>query len=110
MLGCHYLDSPEIADVAEGLAVIVVVLTAVALYAEEPPRPRIGDKIADLRFKDIRYLPRSLADLGESKATVLVFTEHDLPAGAEVLAEAEATRRGSIGAGGAVCQRECRGG
>lgn len=41
--------------------------------------PAIGDKIADLRFKDIRALPRSLADLGAKKAYVFVFTTTSCP-------------------------------
>jgi thiol-disulfide isomerase/thioredoxin len=45
----------------------------------EPARPPIGSKIENLRFKDIRYLPRSLADLGDNRATVLVFTNTTCP-------------------------------
>ncbi len=39
----------------------------------------IGSKVADFTFKDIRYLPRSLADFGEKKAYVLAFTTLDCP-------------------------------
>ncbi|MCI0359229.1 MAG: redoxin family protein [Planctomycetaceae bacterium] len=48
-------------------------------FAAEPERPKIGATIADLRFKDIRYLPRSLEDLGDHKAIVLVFTNTTCP-------------------------------
>ena len=40
---------------------------------------KIGAKVEDLRFKDIRYLARSLADFGEKKAFVLVFVDSDCP-------------------------------
>ncbi|MEM7164907.1 MAG: redoxin family protein [Planctomycetota bacterium] len=39
----------------------------------------IGSKISDLRFVDIRYLPRSLADLGSYDAYVFVFTNTTCP-------------------------------
>lgn len=41
--------------------------------------PQIGDTVADLRFKDIWYQQRSLADLGSPKATVLVFVNLTCP-------------------------------
>lgn len=40
---------------------------------------KIGHKVAAFTFKDIRYLPRELADFGEKKAYVLVFTTLDCP-------------------------------
>ena len=44
------------------------------------PRPaKIGEVIRDLRFKDIRYLPRSLDELGKRKAYVFVFTNTTCP-------------------------------
>lgn len=49
------------------------------LSADEPPRTAIGTKIADLRFKDIRGLERSLPELGERKAYVFVFTTTSCP-------------------------------
>lgn len=42
-------------------------------------KPAIGDTIADLRFKDIRSLSRSLADLGTKRAYVFVFTTTQCP-------------------------------
>ncbi|MBC8115987.1 MAG: redoxin family protein, partial [Candidatus Saccharimonas sp.] len=42
-------------------------------------QPVLGDTIADLRFKDIRGLPRSLADLGTKRAYVFVFTTTQCP-------------------------------
>lgn len=41
--------------------------------------PKIGDTIGNLRFKDIRALPRSLADLGKKRAYVFVFTTTSCP-------------------------------
>ena len=41
--------------------------------------PSIGDKVADLRFKDIRGLERSLADLGPKQAYVFVFVTTQCP-------------------------------
>ena len=41
--------------------------------------PEIGSLIPDLRFKDIRALPRSLAEMGTHKAWVLVFTTTQCP-------------------------------
>lgn len=42
-------------------------------------RCAIGDKVADLRFKDIRGLNRSLADLGQKRAYVFVFVTTQCP-------------------------------
>ncbi len=39
----------------------------------------IGQQVEELNFKDIRYLPRTLADFGEKKAYVLFFTNTDCP-------------------------------
>jgi mono/diheme cytochrome c family protein/thiol-disulfide isomerase/thioredoxin len=49
-----------------------------ALRAEEPRVP-IGTKIADLSFKDIRYLAHTLDDFPKTKAFVLVFTNTSCP-------------------------------
>jgi thiol-disulfide isomerase/thioredoxin len=40
---------------------------------------RIGEPIANLTFKDIHYLPRSLDDFSDKKAFVLVFTTTSCP-------------------------------
>jgi len=45
----------------------------------EIARPKIGAEIANLQFKDIRYLSRSLNDFGEKRAIVLVFTNTTCP-------------------------------
>lgn len=55
-----------------------------AVVADEPPpaaasRPRIGDAVGDLKFTDIRYLTRSLRDLGDRRVVVLVFTNTACP-------------------------------
>ncbi|MBX3412113.1 MAG: redoxin family protein [Pirellulales bacterium] len=45
----------------------------------ETPKVSIGDKVGSFTFKDIRFLPRTLSDLGEKKAYVIVFTTLDCP-------------------------------
>jgi peroxiredoxin len=40
---------------------------------------KIGDKVANLTFKDIHYLPRSLADFPKAKAFVLAFANTTCP-------------------------------
>ena len=50
---------------------------AIATAADE--RVKIGAQVGELRFKDIRYVQRSLADLGEGKAYVLVFSNTTCP-------------------------------
>jgi peroxiredoxin len=55
---------------------IVAVLLASTAGADEV---KIGSEIKQLRFKDIRYLTRSLDDLPKSKAYVLVFTTTSCP-------------------------------
>ena len=45
----------------------------------EAPKPAIGSKVGDVSFRDVRYLDRSLSDLGESKAIVLIFTSTTCP-------------------------------
>jgi len=45
----------------------------------EKSQPEIGSQIPDLRFKDIRALPRSLSEMGTHKAWVLVFTTTQCP-------------------------------
>jgi len=49
------------------------------LIGAESHRPPIGDEIDELRFKDIRFLPRSLDDFGEKRAFVVVFTSTTCP-------------------------------
>jgi thiol-disulfide isomerase/thioredoxin len=60
------------------LAVLMVLLICRCTAAEEG-LPPIGSEIPNLTFKDIRYLNRSLKDLGEKKAIVLVFTNTTCP-------------------------------
>ncbi len=61
------------------LIMSVVVSTACcgALAAESSLA--VGHKAPAFTFTDIRYLPRSLADFGEVKAYVIVFTKGDCP-------------------------------
>lgn len=73
------------------------VLLAPGLAPAEPAgRPAVGDLVAELRFKDIRYLPRTLRDFGDRDAYVLVFTNTTCPLGQRFwpkLARLEATYR-----------------
>jgi thiol-disulfide isomerase/thioredoxin/mono/diheme cytochrome c family protein len=46
---------------------------------KQTPAVQIGQPVAELRFKDIRYLPRSLDDFKENRAFVLVFTNTTCP-------------------------------
>lgn len=50
-----------------------------APVAAESAKIPVGSQVGELRFKDIRYLNRSFADLGDAKATVLVFTNSSCP-------------------------------
>src|SRR5437773_1209185 len=40
---------------------------------------KIGERIDNLTFKDIHYLPRSLSDFSKARAFVLVFTNTTCP-------------------------------
>jgi peroxiredoxin len=60
-------------------------------------KPAIGASVADLRFTDTRWLPRSLSEFGERKAFVLAFTTVDCPVAQRYLpklVELERTYRG----------------
>jgi thiol-disulfide isomerase/thioredoxin len=54
---------------------IFVLVSCVALGKGVP----VGTQVEQLTFKDIRYLPRTLSDLGEAKAYVIVFTTTGCP-------------------------------
>jgi len=58
---------------------LILILATSWANAAERARSAIGDIIPDLHFKDIRTLSRSLHDLGEHPATVLVFTNTACP-------------------------------
>jgi len=62
-----------------GLRTILIGCCVLLAAASPAAEPVIGEKVADLRFKDIRFLPRSLSDLGEHKAYVFVFTNTACP-------------------------------
>lgn len=55
--------------------VLIIGIAAAASGGE----PLLGARVDDLLFKDIRYLPRSLRDLGEQRAYVFVFTNTTCP-------------------------------
>src|SRR5436190_5467819 len=66
------------------LAVLSLLLAAGVAPAAEP-EVKIGSTIDDLKFKDIRYVARSLADFGEKKAYVLLFVDSACPLVAKYL-------------------------
>ena len=59
--------------------VLLALIDMISVASAADSRPVIGDKILDLRFKDIRCLNRSLADLGKKRAYVFVFTTTQCP-------------------------------
>ena len=69
---------------SRSLAVLSLLLCASVAPAAEP-EVKIGAKIDDLHFKDIRYLSRSLSDFGDKKAFVLVFVDSGCPLAAKYL-------------------------
>ncbi len=56
-----------------------VVAAEAAKTTSDSSALQIGQKVAEFTFKDIRYLPRKLADFGEKKAYVIMFTTLDCP-------------------------------
>lgn len=60
------------------LACVSLLLLVPSLRGADPLVP-IGSKVGNLAFTDIRYVRRSLDDLGRSKALVIVFTEVGCP-------------------------------
>lgn len=68
------------------LSVLLAASPAVAAPQGDPAGPKpdaqsvaIGSAVPKLTFKDIRYLPRSLADFKDAKAFVLCFLTTDCP-------------------------------
>jgi peroxiredoxin len=68
------------------IAIAVLAVFSFSARAEKAPSNptdgsavKIGQKVGDFTFKDIRYLPRQLADFGEKKAYVIAFTTLDCP-------------------------------
>lgn len=68
------------------IAIALVAILTQPLRAEKAPAResgkadvKIGQKVDSFTFKDIRYLPRTLADFGERKAYVIAFTTLDCP-------------------------------
>src|SRR5437879_9781485 len=58
------------------LAILSLVLVT---QVSAPAEPAIGAKVDDLRFKDIRFVSRSLADFGDKKAYVFIFVDSACP-------------------------------
>lgn len=67
------------------LALCAVLASKVSAAEKAPSKEgdtspaKIGQKVDNITFKDIRYLPRTLADFGDRKAYVLVFTTLECP-------------------------------
>jgi peroxiredoxin len=61
------------------LSFLLIFALCGSILAGEPAKSKIGDTVGDLRFKDIRYVPRSLRDFGEKKAIAIVFTNTTCP-------------------------------
>ncbi len=59
-------------------SLLIVCILAVVVRSEERPL-KMGDQVGNLTFKDIHFLQRSLKDLGERKAYVLVFSTTSCP-------------------------------
>src|SRR6516225_3999098 len=62
--------------ITAAFAVMMAAMNQTPALGKDVP---LGTAIADLRFKDIRYLTRSLDDFGKKKAIVLVFTNTTCP-------------------------------
>src|SRR5580693_7542493 len=60
-----------------GMVLLLGAAVPVAMAAEATVR--VGQNVGKLSFKDIRYLPRSLADLSGKKAYVIVCTSTTCP-------------------------------
>jgi len=61
------------------LLLALLAMGATGHAADAPTRPAIGAEVGELRFKDIRYLPRTLRDFGDREAYVLVFANRTCP-------------------------------
>jgi len=73
---------------------LFAVLLAVAIAPAADRDIKIGTKVDDLRFKDIRFLARSLAEFGEKKAFVLIFVDSDCPLAQKYLPVLDRLERG----------------
>jgi len=65
--------------IVRGMIILVAIAGVVSSDAPRLSAVQIGDTIDDVTFKDIRYLPRSLADFGEQQAYVLFFSNTTCP-------------------------------
>ena len=77
----HAAEQPMV--VSRRLFIVLGILVVTQVFGVEPPAAektvRVGDQIANLTFKDIRYLPRTLDEFKDRKAFVLVFTNTTCP-------------------------------
>ncbi|MFO0953434.1 MAG: redoxin family protein [Isosphaeraceae bacterium] len=58
---------------------LAFVLVSTLGRAAEPERAAVGQKVGELEFKDLRYLTRTLGELGPRKAYVVVATTRSCP-------------------------------
>src|SRR5581483_10571190 len=68
-----------VSPMVRAFAVLSLALLCAGIAPAAEPVVKVGAKIDDLHFKDIRYLNRSLSDFGEQKAFVLVFVDSRCP-------------------------------
>ena len=61
------------------LLTLILTSASVPIVTAQETAAQIGSPVPRLTFKDIRYVPRSLDDLPNKKATVLVFTSTGCP-------------------------------
>lgn len=62
-----------------GICAAIIACGRLPQLSASEPEVRIGDVVADLSFKDIRSLKRTLNELGDRKAYVLVFATTHCP-------------------------------
>ncbi|MBX7074600.1 MAG: redoxin family protein [Pirellulales bacterium] len=58
---------------------VAAILTSAGAVCGADDSVKVGERVADFTFKDIRYLERNLGEFGERKAYVIVFTNLDCP-------------------------------
>ncbi|HKA08564.1 MAG TPA: redoxin family protein [Gemmataceae bacterium] len=73
---------------------LIALMLGVAIAPAADREVKIGTTVDDPRFKDIRYLARSLADFGDKKAFVLVFVDSDCPLAQKYLPVLDRLERG----------------
>lgn len=91
---CGVLEGRIVRRVCSFLSMSLTLFGAVR--AEEKPSllsVRVGEVVDDLRFKDIRFVGRSLGDFGDTKVLVIVFTDTHCPVASRYMPRLEALWR-----------------